>query len=87
MDNDYHIIKPCLSVADEALNIFKRGLSPTSLDSLANHISGHILGMLTAKPSQMHLVMLVAGLMLKLTCDKEVRAFLKAEEAADANDA
>lgn len=85
MDNDYHIIKSCLSIADEALNIFKIGLSPTSLDSLANHISRHILGMLAAKPSQTRLVMLTIGLMLKLTCNKEVQAFLKAEEAADAS--
>lgn len=82
--NNYELIKVCLSQADEALRIFKIGLSPTSSESLARHIARHALSMLSAEPRPKDLICILVGLMLKLTCDKEVRAFLKAEEAADA---
>lgn len=86
-DVDYKLVKASLLQADGALRIFKIGLSPTSLDILAKHIARHALAMLNADPKPMDLIAIVIGLMLKLTCDKEVRAFLKAEEAANANDA
>lgn len=83
-NNNYKLIKAALSQADNALEIFKIGLSPTSSESLARHIARHTLGMLSAEPKPIDLICVLIGLMLKLTCDKEVRAFLKAEEAADA---
>lgn len=81
---DYELVKASLSQADGALRIFKIGLSPTSLESLAKHIARHALAMQYADPKPMDLIAIVIGLMLKLTCDKEVRAFLKAEEVANA---
>lgn len=85
MDNDdYKLIEASLLQADKAIKIFKIDLSPTSLHSLAIHIARHTLGMLGAEPKPIDLVAVIMGLMLKLTCDKEVQAFLKAEEAADA---
>lgn len=80
----YKLVRASLSQADGALEIFRMGLSPTSLDSIANHTARHALAMLDAKPEHVDLVAIVIGLMLKLTCDKETRAFLKAEEAANA---
>lgn len=85
MSNDvYKLIKFSISQADNALKIFKIGLSPTSLDSIAEHVVKHTNAMLAAGPGCMDFVPIIIGLMLKSTCDKEVRAFLKAEEAADA---
>lgn len=85
MDNSsYKLIKASLSQADWALGIFKIDLSPTSLDSIAKHIARHALAMQDADPKPMDLIAIIIGLMLKLLCDKEVQAFLKAEEAADA---
>lgn len=82
-NNDYKLIKASLLRGDSAIEIFKIDLSPTSLHSLARHIARHTLGMLGAEPRPIDLVAVIMGLMLKLTCDKEVQAFLKAEEAAD----
>lgn len=84
MNNNYELIKASLSQADKALEIFKIDLSPTSSEALARHIAKHTLGMLGAAPKPMDLMGILIGLMLKLTCDKEARAFLKAAEAADA---
>lgn len=81
---DYKLVELSLSQADGALDIFKKGLSPTSLDSIARHTTTHLNAMLSAGPGCIDLVPIIIGLMLKLTCDKEARAFLKAEEAADA---
>lgn len=81
---DYKLVKASLLQADRALAIFKIGLSPTSLQSLAKHIARHALAMQNADPKPMDLIAIIIGLMLKLLCDKEVQAFLKAEEAADA---
>ena len=84
MDNNYKLITTSLWYADHALAVFKIGLSPTSLYSIAEHIAKHTAAMLAAGPGCMDLVPIIIGLMLKQTCDKEVQAFLKAEEAADA---
>lgn len=81
---NYELVKASLLQADGALGIFKIGLSPTSLESLAKHIAQHALAMQDVDPKPMDLIAIIIGLMLKLLCDKEVRAFLKAEEAADA---
>lgn len=83
-NNDYKLVKASLLNADHALAIFKTGLSPTSLYSIAEHIAKHTVAMLKAEPGCMDLIPIIIGLMLKQTCDKEVQAFLKAEEAADA---
>ena len=83
-NNNYDLVKAAMLQADRALEIFKLDLSPTSLESLARHIARHTLGMLSAEPKPIDLVCIIIGLALKLTCDKEVQAFLKAEEAADA---
>lgn len=85
-DANYKLVKASLSQADGALKIFKMNLSPTSLDSLATHTAQHIRAMLAAEPGCMDLVPIIAGLMLKFTCEKEARAFLKAEEAANAEE-
>ena len=82
-DVDYKLVKASLLQADWALGIFKIDLSPTSLESLAKHIARHALAIQDADPKPMDLIAIIIGLMLKLTCDKEVRAFLKAEEAAN----
>lgn len=84
MDNDYKLIKITLSHADNALRVFKLRLSPTSLEAIASHITKNTFGMLAAAPKTIDLIPIIIGLMLKLTCEKEVQAFLKAEEAADA---
>lgn len=81
---EYKLVKASLSQADRALEIFKINLSPTSLESLAKHIARHALAMQDANPKPMDLIAIIIGLVLKLLCDKEVQAFLKAEEAADA---
>ena len=80
----YKLVKASISQADEALRIFKIGLSPTSLESLTKYITWHALAMQDVGPKPMDLIGIIIGLMLKLLCDKEVQAFLKAEEAADA---
>jgi hypothetical protein len=36
-----------------------------------------------SKPDPVNLIGVIVGLQLELTCDKEARAFLKAEEAAN----
>lgn len=82
--NNYNLVSTSLSYADDALAIFKTDLSPTSLEVLARHIAKHALYMAKAEPKPMDLIAIILGFMLKQTCDKEVRAFLKAEEVADA---
>lgn len=82
--NHYNLIRASLLQADRALEVFNIGLSPTSLEALARHIAKHALGIAAAEPKPMDLIAIILGLMLKQTCDKEVQAFLKAEEAADA---
>lgn len=84
MDNSSKLITRSLWYADHALAVFKTGLSPTSLHSIAEHIAKHTAAMLAAGPDCTDLVPIIIGLMLKQTCEKEVQAFLKAEEAADA---
>jgi hypothetical protein len=66
------------------LATFKRNFSPTSLEAIATHIAKHAIAMSMSKPDPVNLIGVIVGLELKLTCDKETRAFLKAEEAADA---
>lgn len=80
----YKLIKASISQADKASEIFKIDLSPTSLEALAKHVAKHALAMAAAKPEPMNLIGIILGLVLKQTCGNEVRAFLKAEEAADA---
>jgi hypothetical protein len=80
----YKLIKASISQADKALEIFKIDLSPTSLESLAKHIARHALAMAAVQPEPMDLIGIILGLILKQTCGNEVRAFLKAEEAANA---
>lgn len=83
-NNNYDLVRTSLSYADDALAIFKIGFSPTSLEAIAKHIAKHAIAMSMSNPDPMNLIGVIAGLALKLTCDKEVRAFLKAEETADA---
>jgi hypothetical protein len=58
------------------------------LEAIATHIAKHAIAlsmsMSMSKPDPVKLIGIIVGLQLKLTCDKEARAFLKAEEAADA---
>ena len=82
--NNYGLVSTSLSYADDALAIFKRDFSPTSLEAIATHIAKHAIAMSMSKPDPVNLIGVIVGLQLKLTCDKEARAFLKAEEAADA---
>ena len=82
--NNYNLVSTSLSYADDALAIFKRNFSPTSLEAIAKHIAKHAIAMSMSKADPMNLIGVIVGLQLKLTCDKEARAFLKAEEAADA---
>lgn len=82
--NNYNLVSTSLSYADDALAIFKRNFSPTSLEAIATHIAKHAIAMSMSKADTMNLIGVIVGLQLKLTCDKEARAFLKAEEAADA---
>lgn len=82
--NNYGLIDCALRAAGRQLDIFKIGLSPTSLETLANHIGKHTLAMIAVQPNKIQLIGIIIGLCIKLTCEKEVRAFMKAEEAADA---
>lgn len=82
--NNYNLVSTSLSYADDALAIFKIGLSPTSLEAIAKHIAKHTIAMSMSEPDPVNLIDVIIGLALKLTCEKEVKAFLKAEEAADA---
>jgi hypothetical protein len=82
--NNYNLVSASLSYADDALAIFKRDFSPTSLEAIATHIAKYTIAMSMSKPDPVNLIGVIVGLELKLTCDKEARAFLKAEEAADA---
>lgn len=82
--NDYGLIDCVLRDAGKQLDIFKIDLSPTSLEALANHIGTHSLAIMAAQLNNIQLIGIIIGLCIKLTCEKEARAFLKAEEAADA---
>lgn len=81
--NNYNLVSTSLSYADNTLAIFKRNFSPTSLEAIAVHIAKHAIAMSIAKPDPMSLIGIIVGLQLKLLCDKEVLAFLKAEETAN----
>lgn len=81
--DNYNLVSTSLSYADEALVIFKRDFSPTSLEAIARHIAKHTIAMSMSEPDPMNLIGTIVGLELKLICDKEARAFLKAEEAAN----
>ena len=85
--NNYNLVSISLSYADDALAIFKRNFSPTSLEAIATHIAKHAIAMSMSKPEPMDLIGIILGLMLKQTCGNEARAFLKAEEAANADEA
>jgi hypothetical protein len=82
--NNYNLVSTSLSYADDVLAMFKINFSPTSLEAIATHIAKHAIAMSMSKPDPMSLIGVIVGLALKLTCDKEARAFLKAEEAANA---
>lgn len=81
--NNYNLVNISLSYADDALAIFRRNFSPTSLEAIATHIAKHTLAISMSNPDPINLIGAIVGLELKLTCDKEARAFLKAEEAAN----
>jgi hypothetical protein len=81
--NNYNLVSTSLSYADDVLAIFKRNFSPTSLEAIATHIAKYTIAMSMSKPDPVNLIGVIVGLQLKLTCDKEVRAFLKAEETAN----
>lgn len=83
LSNSYNLVNVSLSYADGALAIFKRDFSPTSLEAIAKHIAKHTIAMSVSEPDPMNLIGIIVGLELKLICDKEARAFLKAEEAAN----
>lgn len=82
--DNYNLVSTSLSYADDALAIFKRDFSPTSLEAIATHIAKHTIAISISEPDLINLIGALIGLELKLICDKEARAFLKAEEAADA---
>jgi len=82
--NNYNLVSTSLSYADYVLAIFKRDFSPTSLEAIATHITKHTIAMSMSEPDPVNLIGVIVGLALKLTCDNEARAFLKAEETADA---
>lgn len=82
-NHNYDLVSTSLSYADDALAIFKRDFSPTSLEAIATHIAKHALAISMSKPDPINLIGAIVGLELKLICDKEARAFLKAEEAAN----
>lgn len=82
--NSYGLIDCALRDAGRHLDIFKIDLSPTSLEALADHIGKHSFAMMAVQPNKIQLIGIIMGLCIKLTCEKEARAFLKAEEAADA---
>lgn len=82
--NNYGLIDCALRDAGRQLDIFKIDLSPTSLETLATHIGKHSCAMMASQPAKIQLIGIIMGLCIKLTCEKEARAFMKAEEAADA---
>lgn len=83
--NSYNLVNASLLYADSTLAMFKRDFSPTSLEAIATHIAKHAIAMSMSmsKSDPMNLIGVIVGLQLKLTCNKEARAFLKAEEAAN----
>lgn len=82
--DSYGLIDCALRDADRLLDIFKIDLSSTSLEALAKHIGEHSFAMIAVQPNKIQLIRIIMGLCIKLTCEKEARAFMKAEEAADA---
>lgn len=81
---DIGLITAALKASDDFLNIFKKDLSPISLEAVNDHIANHTIGLLQSGARVMSLIPILMGLGIRCTCDKEVRAFLKAEEAANA---
>lgn len=83
-ETDIGLIKTALKASDGFLNIFKKDLSPTSLEAIGDHIAEHTIGLLRSGAHGPALIPILIGLGIRCTCYKEVQAFLKAEEAADA---
>ena len=83
-ETDIGLIKAALKVSDNFLNVFKKDLSPTSLEAIGDHIAEHTIGLLRSGAHVTDLIPILIGLGIRYTCDKEVQAFLKAEEAANA---
>lgn len=83
-ETDIGLIKAALKASDGFLNIFKKDLSPTSLEAVSDHIAEHTIDLLRSGAHVPDLIPILIGLGIKCTCDKEVQAFLKAEEAANA---
>lgn len=81
---DIGLITTSLKASDGFLNIFKKDLSPTSLEAVGDHITVHTISLLQSGACVPNLIPILIGLCIRCTCDKEVRAFLKAEEAANA---
>ena len=81
---DIGLIKAALKASDDFLNVFKTDLSPTSLEAIGDHIAEHTIDLLRCRARGCDLIPILIGLCIRCTCDKEVQAFLKAEEAADA---
>ena len=81
---DIGLITAALKASDGFLNIFKKDLSPTSLEAVGDHIANHTIGLLQARAHVPDSIPILIGLGIRCTCDKEVQAFLKAEEAANA---
>lgn len=84
---DICLITAALKASDDFLNIFKKDLSPTSLKAVGDHIAWITTGLLQSGAHVLNLIPVLIGLGIRCTCDKEVQAFLKAEEAANADDA
>lgn len=81
---DATLITAVLKAGDDFLNSFKQGLSPTSLKAVGDHIAIYSIGLLKSDAHVPDLIPILIGLCIRCTCDKEVQAFLKAEEATDA---
>ena len=83
-ETDIGLIKAALEVSDDFLNVFKKDLSPTSLEAIGDHIAKLTTGLLMSGAHVTALIPILIGLGIRCTCDKEAQAFLKAEEAANA---
>ena len=83
-ETDIGLIKTVLKASDSFLNVFKKDLSPTSLEAIGDHIAKHTTALLMSRTRVLSMIPILIGLGIRCTCDKEVQAFLKAEEAANA---
>ena len=83
-ETDIGLIKAALEVSDNFLNVFKKDLSPTSLEAIGDHIAKYTTALLMSGAHVTDVIPILIGLSIRCTCDKEVQAFLKAEEAANA---